>query len=237
MLNQLSKLLGSKSKEIRKESSRLASNIACGNHDQITKLVRRKKILYQIIENATHDRWDVRHEALWALANICTNGNQTHVLSLVRAGGFESLIAVLALENANIPLLVAVLSATKSIFEAHHPHHLTLFEECNGIEYLEALQNHKSEIIYEQVVALIQNYFGVEDEEVENLSPGENASCLYSFGFVERRSPSPKHFHRLFPSNAGEKKKGDSSSQYKTVLTLEENHRNNKENQTINNIE
>ena len=197
ILNQLADLLASPSKEVRKESCWLASNIACGNHEQITKLVRRKKALHQLIANATHDRWDVRKEALWALAHICMSGNRTHALTLVRADGFEPLIAVLALENADIALLVAVLDAIKNVFEANHQHQ-RLFEEHNGIEYLEELQKHPSDIVYQKVVVLIENYLGVADEEDENLAPETTESGLFGFGFAAKGLASPKE---LFPNS------------------------------------
>jgi len=205
ILNHLAGLLSSKSTGVRKYSSLLAANIACGNHEQITTLVERRRILRQLIVIATHDRWDVREEALWTLAHICTSGTRAHILSLVRAKGFEPLIGVLALENSNIALLVIVLDAIKNIFEADGQH-LCLFEQYKGIDYLEELQKHPSGIVFDRVVYLIENFYGVEEvgveevgvEEGENLAPEQNASCHFSFGFAERAHLSPKN---LFTNN------------------------------------
>lgn len=201
ILNCLAELLGSQSKTIRKESSWLASNIACGSHEQITMLIKKTKVLKQIIKNAKNDSWEVRKEALWALTHICTSGIHTHTMSMVDAGGLEPLIEVLALENIDPAFLVAILDALRKVLEVGenfaNQSYEQLIDENNGIEYLEELQTHPSEIVYEKVVSLIEDYFGVADEGDENLAPKTNESGTFGFGYVPvSASASPK---QLFP--------------------------------------
>ena len=218
IFNHLAGLLSSKSTGVRKYSSLLAANITCGNHEQITTLVGRRRILRQLIVIATHDRWDVREEALWALAHICTSGTHTHILSLVRANGFEPLIGVLALENPNIALLVIVLDAIKNIFEADCQH-LCLFEQHQGIDYLEDLQKHPSGIVFDRVVYLIENFYGVEGvgvEEGENLAPEKNESRHFCFGFAQRAHLSPKN---LFTNNQNNEFPKEQSSFFGRIST------------------
>lgn len=197
VVNLLPGLLGSGSKTIRKESSWLASNIACGNHDQITTLTNNSKAMRQIIKNAKNDSWDVRKEALWALAHVCTSGTPTHTASLVAAGGLEPLITVLSLENIDQSLLVAILDAIRNVLEVGESqcskNYESIIDECNGIEYLEELQTHPSEVVYEKVVALIEDYFGIEDEGDENLAPELNESGTFGFGLA-----SPKQLFSSF---------------------------------------
>jgi importin subunit alpha-1 len=196
ILDQLATLMGSQSKTIRKESSWLASNIACGNHDQITQLMKRKQALKQIIINATEDSWEVRKEAVWALSHICTSGNDMHVASLVEAGGLEPLVMVLSMQNADTALLVSAIDALRKILKVGEVNSNAIYQqridEYNGIEYLEELQEHPSNTVYEKVVALIEDYFGVAEEEDENLAPETNECGTFGFGLA-----SPK---QLFPT-------------------------------------
>ena len=71
-----------------------------------------------------------------------------------------------------------------------------LIDEHNGIEYLEELQAHESEIVYDKVVGLIEDFFGVTDEGDENLAPETNESGTFGFGFAPGLA-SPK---QLFPN-------------------------------------
>ena len=199
ILNHLARLLGSRNKMIRKESSWLTSNIACGDHEQISMLLRKTKVLRQIIKIAKNDSWEVRKEALWALAHICTTGTQQHIVSMVDAGGLEPLIAALALTNIDPTLLVTILDAIRKVLEVGEPFtnqsYVQIIEENDGIEYLEELQTHPSEIVYEKVVELIEDFLGVADEGDENLAPETNESGTYGFGFAPGLA-SPK---QLFP--------------------------------------
>ena len=206
ILNHLSELLDSSSKTIRRESSWLTSNIACGKHEQITALMKEKSVMKQIIQIATDDSWEVRKEALWAVSHICTSGKHAHTRAMVQLGGLEPLIMMLDLENVDTMLLVAVLDALRRILEAGEKsseyNYVQLIEEYNGIESIENLQTHSSELVYEKVVSLIEDYFGVADEEDENLAPELNESGTFGFGLA-----SPKE---LFPNGFAMKQTQDS---------------------------
>ena len=199
LFSLLAGLMGSQSKEVRKNSCWLASNIARGNHEQITKLVKKKKVVQELVASAMHDRWDVRQEALWALVNICICGNPSHVLSLVQADGLGPLVMVLSLENVDVALLIGALDAIKNVLELND-HHMRLFEEHDGIDYLEQLQEHPSNTVYEKVVALIEDYFGVAEEEDENLAPEKNENGGFAFGISDQAKIAlnafPKQQHR-----------------------------------------
>mmetsp|Transcript_36684 Transcript_36684/g.39799 ORF Transcript_36684/g.39799 Transcript_36684/m.39799 type:complete len:522 (-) Transcript_36684:62-1627(-) len=181
VLDYLAGLMGCQSRQVRKESCWLASNIACGSQAQITKLVRKKLAVQQFVLSAMNDYWDVRQEAIWTLTNICMYGNRTHVLSLVQAGGFEPLVMVLSLQDVDLALLVAALDAVKNVLEMHHQH-LRLFEEYDGIDYLEGLQVHPNTVVYDKVVDLIGEFFGVVEDEDQNLVPETNENDRFMFG-------------------------------------------------------
>jgi len=202
IIDQLPALLGNPSKTIRKESSWLASNIACGNHQQIGMLLRNTHALKQIITNAKNDTWEVRKEAIWALAHICTSGTPTHTEMLIETGGLEPLVTVLAVGNIDPSLLVAILDAIRKVLEVDESSPFPkkydqMIDEWNGIELLEELQTHPSETVYEKVVGLIEDFFGVDDEGDENLAPELNDSGTFGFGLA-----SPKQLFTNFGTSA-----------------------------------
>ena len=199
LFSLLAGLMGSQSKEVRKNSCWLASNIARGNHEQITKLVRKKKVVQELVASAMHDRWDVRKEALWALVNICVCGNPSHVLSLVQADGLGPLVMVLSLENADVALLIGALDAIKNVLELND-HHMRLFEEHDGTDYLEQLQeSHPDDVVYGKARSLIEDFFGGDDVD-ENLAPEKNENGGFAFGISDQAKIAlnafPKQQHR-----------------------------------------
>lgn len=58
-----------------------------------------------------------------------------------------------------------------------------LIDEAEGLDRIEHLQNHAHEEIYEKAVSILENFFDVEDGEVENLAPQIVAGQgTYAFG-------------------------------------------------------
>ena len=58
-----------------------------------------------------------------------------------------------------------------------------LIDEADGLEKIEALQNHTNNDIYEKAMRILEQYFGLEDEEDQNLAPGMDASgSQFTFG-------------------------------------------------------
>jgi len=56
-------------------------------------------------------------------------------------------------------------------------------EAADGLDKLEALQNHQNNEIYEKAVKIIEDYFGGEEEEDQNIAPNmETSSNTFSFG-------------------------------------------------------
>lgn len=196
ILDHLEELMGSSRKTIRKESCWLASNIAAGTKNQIAMLMHRRGILNALIENATHSTWEVRKEAIWALANICTTGDEVQVMGLVQYEGVRPLIDLLAFKNADAPVLVAALEAIEQVLlvgDRHGKDYCTLLDEYNGIDNLENLQEHPSDSVYKKTVHIIETYFGADEQEDENLAPTMTDNGTFAFGLS-----SPK---QLFPSD------------------------------------
>jgi hypothetical protein len=173
----------------------LASNIAAGTHDQITLLMRETSLMYKLVEIALNANWEIKKEALWVLSNICTTGGDEHVKGLVQVNGLQPLADVLSLKNADTTILGATLDAIERILdvgERHHEEFAKLFDECNGIDNLESLQEHPSNAIYQKTVKIIETFFGEDEQDDENLAPGTTSSGTFGFGIA-----SPK---QIFPS-------------------------------------
>lgn len=139
--------------------------------------------------------WEIKKEALWVLSNICTTGSDEHVKGLVQVGGIHPLAEVLSLKNVDTTILGATLDAIERILdvgEQYHEDYAKLFDECNGIDHLENLQEHPSNAVYQKTVKIIETYFGEDDQDDENLAPVTTATGTFGFGIS-----SPK---QLFPT-------------------------------------
>merc|ERR1712146_658618 len=47
----------------------------------------------------------------------------------------------------------------------------TFVDEAEGLDKLEALQNHQNEDVYKKAMHILETYFGLEDEEDDSLAP------------------------------------------------------------------
>ena len=61
------------------------------------------------------------------------------------------------------------------MLEADPTAYSDLVDEAGGMELLEELQQHDSEKVYKKAVAIIEKYFGGEEDEDENLVPNTTA--------------------------------------------------------------
>ena len=81
-----------------------------------------------------------------------------------------------------------------------------LIDEYNGVEYLESLQEHADDEVYQTALRIIERFFGDEDGEDENLAPATTASGTFAFGapgfsstprkqlFQDDQAKSPKRY-------------------------------------------
>jgi hypothetical protein len=157
--------------------------------------MRDNALMLKLVDTAMHSTWETKKEALWTLSNIFTTGHDEHVKCLVQGQGMEPLAEVLSLKNADATILSAALDAIERVLdvgERHNEDYAKMFDECNGIDHLEGLQEHTSNSVYEKAVKMIERYFGGEENEDENLAPLTSADGTFEFGIS-----SPK---QLFPT-------------------------------------
>jgi len=172
VLQHVHHLLTSPKKAIRKETCWLLSNIAAGNSNQISQLMHSAKDMHLIVEAVRGAEWEVRKEATWIVSNIATGGTDHHIHYLVELGAIDALCSVLDVADARITLVV--LDAIEKILKvgmACDRDYVGFVDECDGLDKIEGLQQHENTQVYEKVISIIETYFGIEENEDENILP------------------------------------------------------------------
>ena len=185
VLDHIGTLLTYPKRGIRKETCWLLSNIAAGTEKQIDKLLHRQKDMFEIVRHVQESEWDVRKEATWVLANIATGGSDEHIHCLVEFGSIEALCGVLEVADTKITLVV--LDAIENILRVGKKEsrdYVGFVDECDGLDRIEGLQEHENNEVYAKVVKIIETYFGVEENEDENILPSINGGS-FAFGLTK----------------------------------------------------
>lgn len=175
-------LLAHNKRNIRKETCWLLSNIAAGDHSQITSITRNPRLLRDVLNHVQNSEWEVRKEATWVASNIATGGNDMHVHSLVELGGIDALCSVI--DVADPKMMLVVLDAIDHILRVGQKcsrDYIGFVDECDGLDKIENLQEHANNDVYEKAVHIIETYYGVDEEEDENLAPAIHGDT-FSFG-------------------------------------------------------
>ena len=164
-------LLGSPKKGIRKEACWTISNITAGNKDQIHAVID-NNIVPPLIQLLAHAEFDIRKEAAWAISNATSGGNAEQIKFLVQQGCIRPLCDLLTVNDSKI--VTIALEALENILKVGeadakesgtHNQMATLIAEAEGLTKIEDLQAHNNNEIYQKSINMLENYFGVEDEE------------------------------------------------------------------------
>jgi hypothetical protein len=154
-------------KGIKKEANWIISNIASDTEAHIKDLIDNGffPLIYQIFQK--EDR-DVRIEAAWALCNFSQIKDKNYILSLIDQGLLNAIYD--CMRSSEIKEIAISIEAL---------YNLLVFgkeNECNGtnlvalelekrgmLNVLENLQFHRSELVYEKALKIIENFFPVEE--------------------------------------------------------------------------
>lgn len=163
-------LLSHPHQAIRKEICWMISNIAAGTLLQLETLVRKGylKILTKILKT---EESAIKHEAVWAICNFSLVENRELIESIFLDGIVETVCHIMKFQQARfiavaLEALANLLKYGKTLFQntdGSNPVEIKL-EELGMFDYIEQLQYHESEVVYEKAFALIENYFDVEQE-------------------------------------------------------------------------
>ena len=186
VLGYVAALLSSPRKAIRKETCWLVSNVAAGTPPQIAAVASDAALLKLVVHQLDAGDWDVKKEATWVVSNVLSGGHENHVLALVEHGVIKPLCALLATAEAKI--VTVALDALEAILKVGHFGGVpaaNLVDEADGVEKLENLQHHENAKVYEKAVAIIETYFGAEDDEAPDVAPGiAGDGAAFSFGIA-----------------------------------------------------
>lgn len=178
-------LLGNMKKGIRKEACWTISNITAGNHNQIQSVVD-ANILPPLIQLLSHAEFDIRKEAAWAISNATSGGSPQQIKSLVQQGCVRPLCDLLTVNDAKI--ITVALEGLENILKVGDAEAkesgmgsnqmAEFIDEAEGLLKIEALQQHENHEIYEKAVKILENYFGVEEDEDAALAPAQDGSMF-----------------------------------------------------------
>lgn len=192
----LNLLTTSAKKSIKKEACWTISNITAGTREQIQAVIDAHTVppLIHLLSTA---EFDIKKEAAWAISNATSGGTNEQIRYLVLAGAIPPLCDLLA--TSDVRIVTVALEGLENILKVGqeleneirtaddetgslNPYAI-LIDEAEGLDKIEALQNHSNEDIYEKAVTLLETYFDTEEAEDESLVPAvDNGTGTYAFG-------------------------------------------------------
>lgn len=182
-------LLEHQKKNIRKEACWTISNITAGTSEQIERIVE-TGIFPKLIEMLNTAEFDIQKEAAWAVSNATSGGTTQQIVYIVQQGALTPLISLLSVNDTKIVTVALegienILKAGLDGIDAHGNNPMALLvAENNGLEMIEALQNHDNHNIYQRAVKIIETYFGAEDEDDVDIAPEvQDQGGVQQFGF------------------------------------------------------
>jgi len=126
-----------------------------------------------IINHLEKGEFQTQKEAAWAVSNMTISGNKEQVIFLVRANVIAPFCKLLSCKDSQV--IQVVLDGIHNILKMATGDELervcTMIEECEGLDKIEALQNHENIEIYKIAYDIIENYFSDDQEEDPGLLP------------------------------------------------------------------
>jgi len=155
---------------IKKEALWTLSNIAAGSAKQSYTVVSHSVFRF-VKEGCSEVDYEVRKEALFVIANATFTGKEETIRKGLEKGILKLLVE--NLENDDSRLLTITLETIKNVLKANKEHVLLTnqavdkvsieFDELGGLNFLERLQSHPNQTVYDLSVEIITNYFGVDE--------------------------------------------------------------------------
>ena len=114
---------------------------------------------------------EVKKEATWVISNVATGVTDSHIETPVELNGIEYLCSFLTVAYDRI-VSVALGSIEKILQMGQRLGKVynIFLDEDDGINHIEGLQEHANDEIYDKAVRIIENFFGTEEVEGENLA-------------------------------------------------------------------
>ena len=140
-------------------------------------------IIPPLIYLLAHAEFDIKKEAAWAISNATSGGTHQQIKYLVDQGCIKPLCDLIVCSDARI--VTVALEGLENILKVGEvdkvdgqPNLYAQFiDEAEGLEKIENLQNHNNNDIYDKAMKILEEYFGLDDEEDQNLAPSMDANA------------------------------------------------------------
>lgn len=171
-LQHFPKLLTHAKSTIQKEAAWTISNITAGQPSQIQQVID-AGLLPRIITIMCKGEYKSQKEAVWAITNLTAGGNLQQTVAVVQAGALKPMCDLLVVKETKV--VTVILDALLNILQAadklqHLEQACMMIEECEGLDKIEALQQHQNPEVYQMALSIIDKYFS-EEEDQSALAP------------------------------------------------------------------
>ena len=162
----LKELMFHKNKRIKKEANWIVSNIAAGTERNIMDLIDNDflPLLSRIFHNEDKD---IKVEAIWTLCNLSQIKKDDYIKKLLNQGLLPMICECLKSEESRD--IAISLESLNNLLEYGKKNSLDgnnciayEIERLGMIDYLESLQYHPNEVIYEKALHTIETFFQIE---------------------------------------------------------------------------
>eukprot|EP00301_Raphidiophrys_heterophryoidea_P025238 c8426_g1_i1.p1 GENE.c8426_g1_i1~~c8426_g1_i1.p1 ORF type:complete len:552 (-),score=126.92 c8426_g1_i1:1835-3490(-) len=199
-------LLSHPKRSIRKEACWTISNITAGSKDQIQAIIS-ANIFQPLIALLGNAEYEIRKEAAWGLSNATSGGTTDQIRYLVSLGCIRPLCDLLVAQESRI--LNVALEGLENILRAGEEVRMQenldtnpyteYIEAADGLDKIEALQNHSNKEIYQKAHAILETYCeqnDLEDHNNENLAPPvQGGQFQFGAGFGQGEAPGAFRFN------------------------------------------
>eukprot|EP00775_Hariotina_reticulata_P002748 gene2748-3042_t len=167
---------------------RTVGNIVTGN-DMQTQAVIDASIVPPLVHLLQTAEFDIKKEAAWAISNATSGGTAEQIRYLVDCNAIRPLCDLLTVPDVRI--VTVALEGLENILKVgeqmkrlpgnngSNPF-AQLVEDADGLDKIEALQEHQNEDLYEKAVSILETYFECEEGDDQNLAP-QLAGNQYAF--------------------------------------------------------
>lgn len=189
-LRHFGSLLQHPKQNIQKEACWTISNITAGNIQQIQAVVD-AGLLVPLCGVLANGEYKSQKEACWAVTNLTSGGSVEQIVQIVQAGCIKPLSNLLVVKEPKI--IQVILDAFKNILSAAEKLEqldivCSLIEESEGLDKIEALQQHANDNVYEMALEIIEKYFSPVEEEDVKVAPSTTETS-YEFSTEQCANP------------------------------------------------
>lgn len=160
LLQRLALLVRDKHRGVAKEAICVVANVLAGpaQHARAVADAGFLPVLLQILKNAP---FDLQREAAYALHNAARDPR--YLPGLVKGGVISPLLSMVQKDDVDT---IEVCLRFVELILRKHDQGPDLVEEADGIAALESLQTHSNERLYDHARAIVDEFWGLEDEVV-----------------------------------------------------------------------